>query len=74
MTKTILVTGSTDDIDVLTAKKLAADGHKVPLHGRGLSRLESAAGGDVETTAAAPDKAHAADVMTTMKGLINQTG
>ncbi len=55
MTKTILITGSTDGIGLLTAQKLAADGHKVLLHGRSLPKLESAAadvGGDVETYAA----------------------
>ncbi|MBO9448305.1 SDR family NAD(P)-dependent oxidoreductase [Ruegeria sp. R14_0] len=52
MTKTILITGSTDGIGLLTAKKLAAEGHQVLLHGRSKSKLESAAaeiGGDVET-------------------------
>ncbi|WP_171098064.1 SDR family NAD(P)-dependent oxidoreductase [Ruegeria sp. HKCCD7255] len=55
MNKTILVTGSTDGIGLLTAKKLAADGHKVLLHGRSASKLERAAaavGDDVETYAA----------------------
>ncbi len=55
MTKTILITGSTDGIGLLTATKLAADGHKVLLHGRSASKLESAAaavGGNVETYAA----------------------
>ena len=55
MTKKILITGSTDGIGLLTAKKLAADGHQVLLHGRSLPKLESAAadiGGNVETYAA----------------------
>lgn len=55
MNKTILITGSTDGIGLLTAKKLAADGHQVLLHGRSASKLESAAaavGGNVETYAA----------------------
>ncbi len=43
MTKTILVTGSTDGIGLLTAKKLAAAGHKVLLHGRSAAKLEAAA-------------------------------
>ncbi|WP_170516028.1 SDR family NAD(P)-dependent oxidoreductase [Ruegeria atlantica] len=55
MTKTVLITGSTDGIGLLTAKKLAADGHQVLLHGRSAPKLESAAaavGGDVETYSA----------------------
>ncbi|MGH1484064.1 MAG: SDR family NAD(P)-dependent oxidoreductase [Geminicoccales bacterium] len=42
--KTILVTGSTDGIGLLTAKKLASKGHEVLLHGRNKSKLEAAAG------------------------------
>lgn len=52
MTKTILITGSTDGIGFLTAKKLAAAGHTVLLHGRSTSKLEAAAAridGAVET-------------------------
>lgn len=55
MTKTILITGSTDGIGLLTAKKLVADGHQVLLHGRSVPKLERAAaevGGNVETYAA----------------------
>lgn len=55
MTKTILITGSTDGIGLLTAQNLAKEGHKILLHGRGLTKLETAAakvGGDVEIYAA----------------------
>lgn len=52
MTKTILITGATDGIGLLTAKTLAADGHTVLLHGRSDEKLEAAAqevGGSPET-------------------------
>lgn len=51
MTKTILVTGSTDGIGFHTAKTLAARGHNVILHGRSHAKLAAAAkeiGGDVQ--------------------------
>lgn len=55
MTRTILITGSTDGIGLQTAKTLAAQGNTVLLHGRSPAKLASAAaelGGNVETFAA----------------------
>lgn len=43
MTKTILITGSTDGIGLETAKMLVSEGHKVLLHGRNPAKLEAAA-------------------------------
>lgn len=43
MTKTILITGATDGIGLLTAQKLAKKGHRILLHGRNETKLASAA-------------------------------
>ncbi|MEO1504845.1 MAG: SDR family NAD(P)-dependent oxidoreductase [Pseudomonadota bacterium] len=43
MSKTILITGSTDGIGLETAKLLAADGHTVLMHGRSSEKLDAAA-------------------------------
>ncbi len=43
MTKTILITGSTDGIGLETAKMLLTKGHRVLLHGRNASKLEKVA-------------------------------
>ena len=42
MTKTILITGSTDGIGLEAAKLLATEGHKVLLHGRNPAKLQAA--------------------------------
>ena len=42
MTKTILVTGATDGIGLLTAEKLGALGHTLLLHGRSQAKLDAA--------------------------------
>ncbi len=43
MTKTILITGSTDGIGLETAKILVSQGHRALLHGRNPTKLEAAA-------------------------------
>lgn len=63
MSKSILITGSTDGIGKLTAKKLAERGHMVLLHGRRPEKLEAAAsviGGTTESYTA--DLSRMADV------------
>ncbi len=52
MSKTILITGATDGIGLLTARTLALSGHNVLLHGRSQKKLENAVmeiGGSPET-------------------------
>jgi NAD(P)-dependent dehydrogenase (short-subunit alcohol dehydrogenase family) len=64
MPKTILITGATDGIGLLTAKMLADQGHQILLHGRDAAKLATAqaeVGGDSRTYQA--DLARLADVM-----------
>ena len=68
MTKTILITGSTDGLGLATAKTIAGLNHNVLLHGRSTAKLEAAqrdvvavgGSGSVETYAA--DLSRTADV------------
>ena len=41
MSKTILITGSTDGIGKLTAIKLAKEGHSIYIHGRNETKLKT---------------------------------
>ena len=43
MKKTILITGATDGIGLVTAKLLAKQGHDLLIHGRNSSKLEDVA-------------------------------
>lgn len=45
MSKTILITGATDGIGLVTARKLRSDGHTLLLHGRNEAKLEAAKAG-----------------------------
>lgn len=85
MTKTILITGSTDGIGQVTAKMLSEQGHKVILHGRSADKIAAAAdeiGGNVESFQA--DLSKIADVESlataimekhdTLDALINNAG
>lgn len=63
--KTILITGSTDGIGLEAAKRLAADGHEVLLHGRTPAKLEAAASALAEATAARAAGTFLADLSTT---------
>ncbi len=63
MSKTILITASTDGIGKRTAKLLASKGHKLILHGRSASKLKAAASEiDSDTESVVADLSRASDV------------
>lgn len=78
MSKTVLITGSTDGIGLETAKTLVAKGHYVLLHGRSPAKLEAAqrllsatsAGGRVESYVA--DFSRMSDVETLAKAVADK--
>jgi NAD(P)-dependent dehydrogenase (short-subunit alcohol dehydrogenase family) len=85
MSKTILITGATDGIGLLTAKMLTQQGHTVVLHGRSANKLDAAAtevGGTPDTIVADLSKlddvkAMASDLVSrykTIDVLINNAG
>lgn len=73
MTKTILITGSTDGIGKLTAQTLVSRGHRVILHGRNRSKLEATSaeiGGDTESYVA--DLSQLSDVETLAASILEK--
>ena len=71
MQKTILLTGATDGIGLVTARKLVEQGHKVLIHGRNAAKLEAVAselsalagGGDIESYVADLSDMNAVEAM-----------
>jgi len=61
MSKTILITGATDGIGLVTAKMLADQGHTLLLHGRSPAKLEAAA---AEVSGTVPVETYLADLLT----------
>jgi len=59
MSKTILITGATDGIGLVTAKMLADQGHTLLLHGRSPAKLEAAA---AEVSGTVPVETYLADL------------
>lgn len=73
MSKTILITGSTDGIGLLTAKTLASKGHRILLHGRSPDKLDNAineVGGKTESYTA--DLSRMADVQALAANILKQ--
>ena len=62
MSKTILITGSTDGIGLETAKLLASQGHRVLLHGRSESKLQKSISLVSEVALQKPVQGYAADL------------
>lgn len=62
MTKTILITGATDGIDLETAKMIAPRGHTLLLHGRNPEKLKTAASSVAGVKGAGDVKTYRADL------------
>ncbi|WP_277254263.1 SDR family NAD(P)-dependent oxidoreductase, partial [Neptunomonas phycophila] len=62
MKKTILITGSTDGIGLVTAQALVKLGHTVLLHGRNESKLQAAQTAILQETPTAKLAAFVADL------------
>ncbi|MEM8841713.1 MAG: SDR family NAD(P)-dependent oxidoreductase [Pseudomonadota bacterium] len=63
--KTVLITGSTDGIGLETAKRLAARGHSVLLHGRNAAKLAAAK----EAVANVPSAGHVAGYLADLSNM-----
>ncbi len=75
MAKTILLTGATDGIGLLTAQNLSAQGHRVLLHGRNQAKMDAAMAqmsGDVASYMA--DMSRLQDVSRMADGVLAQEG
>ena len=62
MTKTILITGATDDIGLATARAIAALGHTVLLHGRNSEKLNAVQMDLTSSGRVGPFHSHVADL------------
>lgn len=72
MSKTILITGATDGIGLLTARKLSEAGHRVLIHGRNQAKL-SAAGTEIGTDETyLADFSRLSEIVTMARSILDQ--